>query len=58
VAFFLVKGGEELKDKLEQAKKRIPKELWREARIQALLEGKTVADWVCEAIREKLSKRR
>jgi len=54
----LVKGGEELKDKLEQAKKRIPKELWREARIQALLEGKTVADWVCEAIREKLSKRR
>ena len=47
-----------MKDKLEQAKKRIPKELWLKARAQAILEGKTVADWVCEAIREKLSKRR
>ena len=46
-----------MRDKLEQSKKRIPKELWHKARIQAILEDKTVADWVCEAIKEKLERR-
>ena len=46
-----------MKDKLAKAKDRIPKELWLKARAQAILEDKTVADWVCEAIREKLERR-
>jgi len=46
-----------MKDKLEQAKKRIPRELWLKARAQAILEEKTVAVWICEAIREKLERR-
>ena len=46
-----------MKDKLAKAKDRIPKELWLKARAEAILESKTVADWVCEAIREKLERR-
>ena len=46
-----------MKDKLAKAKNRIPIELWLKARAEAILERKTVGDWVCEAIKEKLERR-
>lgn len=34
----------------------IDPELWTEAKIQALREGKMLREWVAEAIKEKLAK--
>lgn len=37
-------------------KKSIPKELWRQARAQAILQGKTITEWIAVAISEKLKR--
>jgi len=37
-------------------KKRIPKELWLEARSVAIKKGKTITDWMIEAIQEKIKR--
>jgi hypothetical protein len=37
-------------------KKRIPKELWLEARSLAVKKGKTVTNWMIEAIKEKIAR--
>jgi len=43
-------------DKVIYVKRNIPKQLWREARARSVLEGKTIVEWVAEAIKEKLAK--
>ena len=43
-------------DKIIYVKRNIPKQLWREARASAVLEGKSVVEWVTEAIKEKLGR--
>ena len=35
----------------------VDKKLWREARVDALKKGKSMADWLTEAIKEKLGKK-
>ena len=37
-------------------KKKIPDDLWMSARASALKQGKTIINWLCDAIREKLEK--
>lgn len=33
---------------------RLDSELWKQAKIQAIKEGKTLQEWITEAIKEKL----
>jgi endonuclease III len=35
----------------------VSKELWLEARSDAIRHGKTIAEWITEAIKEKLGKK-
>jgi len=41
---------------VREAKKMIPRDLWRRARAQAILEDKSMRDWIVELIEDRLSK--
>ena len=44
-------------DKIIYVKRNIPEQLWREARARAILDGKTIVEWVADAIKEKLGRK-
>lgn len=46
-----------MEDKAIYIKRNIDRDIWLKARADALRQGKTIVEWMNEAIQEKLSKK-
>ncbi len=52
----MVYNGGTMEQEKREIKRVIPRELWRRARAQAILQDKPLKQWLCEAIQEKIDR--